>query len=130
MARAYSQDLRDRAIHAALAGTPARQVAARFGIGGATAIVWVRRAWAGERSARKQGQPRRCKLDAPHDYLRGLIDATPDLTISELEERLLQDRGVSAARETLWTLRDRCVLTYNKRRDELGADLPAGVRRL
>lgn len=33
MARAYSQDLRDRAIDAALAGLPARHAAARFGIG-------------------------------------------------------------------------------------------------
>ena len=33
MARAYSQDLRDRVIDAALAGAPARHVAMRFGIG-------------------------------------------------------------------------------------------------
>jgi hypothetical protein len=43
MARAYSQDLRDRVIDA---------------------IVWVRRArQTGARGARKQGQPKRCKLD-------------------------------------------------------------------
>ena len=80
MARAYSQDLRDRVIDAALAGAPARQAAARFGIGDATAIVWVRRArQSGERTARKQGQPRRCKLDPYRDYILGLIMATPDL---------------------------------------------------
>ena len=44
MARAYSQDLRDRVIDAALSGTPARRAAARFGVGDATAVVWVRRA--------------------------------------------------------------------------------------
>jgi len=33
MARAYSQDLRDRVIDAALAGLPARHAAARVGIG-------------------------------------------------------------------------------------------------
>jgi hypothetical protein len=44
MARAYSQDLRDRVIDAALSGASARRAAARFGIGEATAIVWVRRA--------------------------------------------------------------------------------------
>ena len=43
MARAYSQDLRDRVIDAALGGMPARRVAAQFEIGVATAIVWVRR---------------------------------------------------------------------------------------
>jgi transposase len=58
MARAYSQDLRDRVIDAALAGAPARQAAARFGIGDATAIVWVRRARRnGERTAPSRGSP-------------------------------------------------------------------------
>jgi len=66
MARAYSQDLRDRVIDAALKGLSARQAAARFGVGDATAIAWVRRArQSGERGARKQGQPKRCKLDPP-----------------------------------------------------------------
>ena len=54
MARAYSQDLRDRVIDAALAGLPARQAAVRFGVGIATAIVWVGRALhSGERTARR-----------------------------------------------------------------------------
>ena len=60
MARAYSQDLRDRVIDAALGGMPARRAAAQFEIGVATAIVWVRRVRAsGERMARRQGQPRK-----------------------------------------------------------------------
>lgn len=115
MARAYSQDLRDRVIDAALSGSSARQAAARFGIGDATAIVWVRRARVnGERGARKQGQPRRSKLDPHRDYLLGLIAQTPDLTISELLERLLADRGLRASRATLWTFLDRCGLTFKK----------------
>ena len=115
MARAYSQDLRDRVIDAALAGTSARQVAARFGIGEAKAIVWVRRMReSGERGARKQGQPRRRKLDAHRGYLLGLIGQTPDLTISELLERLMADRGVRACRATLWNFLDRCGLTFKK----------------
>lgn len=115
MARAYSQDLRDRVIEAALSGTPARQAASRFGIGDATAIVWVRRAReSGERGARKQGQPRRSKLDPHRDYLLALIAETPDLTISELLERLLGDQSVRASRATLWTFLDRCGLTFKK----------------
>lgn len=116
MARAYSQDLRDRVIEAALAGVSARGAAERFGIGEATAILWVRRArQTGEREARKQGQPRRSKLDAHRDYLLATIDATPDLTISELLERLLNERGMKASRALLWTFLDRCGLTFKKR---------------
>jgi transposase len=117
MARAYSQDLRDRVIDAALAGVSARSAAERFGIGLATAIVWVRRArQTGERKARKQGQPRRSKLDPHRDYLLGLIEATPDMTINELLDRLLAECGVKASRALLWTFLDRLGLTFKKDR--------------
>jgi len=116
MARAYSQDLRDRVIDAAFAGLSARGAAERFGVGEATAILWVRRArLTGERKARKQGQPRRCKLDPHRDYLLERIAATPDLTISELLALLWTERGVKASRALLWGFLDRCGLTFKKR---------------
>ena len=115
MARAYSQDLRDRVIGAALSGTPARKAAARFGIGVATAIVWVRRAReTGERTARRQGQPRRSKLDPHREFLLGLIAGTPDMTLVEMQERLRDEQGVSASIGTIWTFLDRCDLTVKK----------------
>src|SRR3954452_10492093 len=99
MARAYSQDLRDRVIDAGLAGLPARRAAAQFRVGIATAIVWVGRARrSGERTARRQGQPRRSKLDAHRAFLFGLIEATPDITLLEMQvemqERLAAERGI------------------------------------
>jgi transposase len=116
MARAYSQDLRDRVINAALAGLPARQAAARFGIGIATAIVWVRRArQSGERRARRQGQPRRSKLDPHREFLLGLIEATSDITIVEMQERLAAERGLRASVGIIWTFLDRCGMTVKKR---------------
>ncbi len=112
MARAYGQDLRDRVIGS---GTSARSAAERFGVGIATAIVWVRRARAGERSARKQGQPKRSKLDPHREYLLGLIEAEPDITIGEMQERLRSEAGVSASVGTIWTFLDRAGLTFKKR---------------
>ena len=112
MARAYSQDLRDRVIEA---GTSARQAAERFGVGIATAIVWTRRAREGERSARKQGQPKRSKLDPHRDYLLGLIEAEPDITLAEMRARLAAEAGVSASVGTIWTFLDRAGLTFKKR---------------
>ena len=112
MARAYSQDLRDRVIDS---GSSARAAAGRFGIGIATAIVWARRSREGERSARKQGQPKRSKLDPHRDYLLGLIEAEPDVTIAEMQERLLSETGVSASVGTIWTFLDRAGLTFKKR---------------
>ena len=72
MSRAYSADLRERVLAAVAAGQSARGAAARFGIGPATGIRWVRR-WreAGERTARKQGHPPGSKLEAHVPYLLG-----------------------------------------------------------
>lgn len=112
MARAYGQDLRDRVIDA---GTSARQAAERFGVGIATAIVWTRRAREGERCARKQGQPKRSKLDPHRDFLLGLIEAEPDVTIAEMQERLRTEAGISASVGTIWTFLDRAGLTFKKR---------------
>jgi transposase len=115
MARAYSQDLRDRVIDAALGGLPARRAAAQFRIGLATAIRWVRRArQTGDRTAGRQGQPRRSKLDPHRGYIVGLIEAEPDITISEMLDKLASDRDVRAARATLWVFLDRCGLTFKK----------------
>jgi transposase len=116
MARAYSQDLRDRVIDAAQSGMPARQAAAWFKIGISTAVVWVGRMRdSGERSARRQGRPRGSKLDAHRDFLCRLVKATPDLTIEEIQQRLLEDRGLTASTGTIWTVLDRCDLTFKKK---------------
>ena len=113
MGRAYSQDLRDRVIDA---GTSARAAADRLGIGVATAIVWTRRAReTGDRSARKQGQPKRSKLDPHRAFLLGLIEAEPDVTIVEMQERLRTEAGVEASVGTIWTFLDRNGLTFKKR---------------
>lgn len=104
-----------RVIDAALSGTPARQAAARFEVGIATAIRWVRQAReTGDRRPGRQGQPRRSKLDPHGDYILGLVTATPDMTISEMLERLALERGVAASRATLWTFLDRAGLTFKK----------------
>jgi len=117
MARAYSQDLRDRVIDAALAGLPARQAAVRFGVGIANAIVWVRRArQTGERTARPQGQPRRSKLDPHRAFVLGLIEAKDDISLVEMQERLERERGLRASVGTIWTFLDRAGLTFKKSR--------------
>ena len=112
MARAYSQDLRDRVIDAGMSG---RQAAARFGIGLATAIVWMRRAHEGERTPRRQGQPKRSKLDPHRRFMLGLVEAEPDMTIAEIQERLRQETGIVASTGTIWTFLDRNGLTFKKR---------------
>jgi transposase len=116
MGRAYSADLRGRVIDAVDAGSSARAAAARFGVGVATAIRWVRRyRETGERAARRQGHPVRSKLDPHEAFLLDLIDETVDITLAEMRKRLETERGVRAGTGTLWRFFHRRGVTVKKR---------------
>src|SRR3954469_24944963 len=96
MARAYSQDLRDRVIEARERGTSARKAAARFEVAASTAIKWLERLRdSGERSARRQGRRPGSKLDPHGDVLLGAVEAEPDSTLEEATPR----RGARRARQ-------------------------------
>ncbi len=117
MTRSLSADLRGRVIAAIEDGVSTREAARRFRIGISTAGSWYRRyRETGEVEARKQGQPSRSKLDPHVDYIVGLIEATPDITLAEIGERLVAERDVRAAPSTVWLLLDRRGITFKKRR--------------
>lgn len=117
MTRSLSADLRGRVIAAIEDGVSTRETARRFRIGISTAGSWYRRyRETGEVEARKQGQPSRSKLDPHVDYIVGLIEATPDITLAEIGERLVAERDVRAAPSTVWLLLDRRGITFKKRR--------------
>jgi transposase len=116
MARAYGQDLRERVVDAALSGLSARQAAERFGVGISTAIVWVRRARAGERTARRQGQPKGSKLDAYADYVLDLVAETPHISLKEMQARLAEEKSVSAGVGTIWRFFATRAITFKKNR--------------
>ena len=105
MSRAYSADLRERVLGAVAAGSSARAAAARFGIGVATAVRWVRR-WreTGERKAYRQGSPRRSRLDAHEAFLFGLVEERSDITLDEM-----------CARVTVWRFFSRRGWSFKKR---------------
>ncbi|MBS1078941.1 transposase, partial [Gluconobacter kondonii] len=82
MARALSDDLRERVLEAGVAGASARSIAARFGVGISTAIRWLRREReSGERTPRRQGKPRGSRLDAHEAFIAGMIEAQKDITL-------------------------------------------------
>ena len=133
MARAYSRDLRERVIGAALGGQSARQAAARYGGGISTAIVWVRRARdTGEMAARRQGQPKGSqpkgsKLEAHADFLLERIEASCPISLKEMQARLKEERGVTAGIGTLWRFFKARAITVKKNRPR-GRAGPAGRR--
>ena len=76
MARALSQDLRDRVVGAIEGGLSCRAAAARFGVGAATAIRWRQLALRhGRAVARKQGGDKRSgRIEAHADFLLALVE--------------------------------------------------------
>jgi transposase len=115
MCRAYSQDLRDRVLAMAASGASARQAAARFGVGVATAIVWVRREReTGNKSALPRGLSRGSKLDVYAQYILDLVAATPDITLKEIKALLLDSHGMSVAASTLCDFFEQRAMTFKK----------------
>jgi len=116
MARAYSQDLRERVIEAGTRGPSLRQAARRFGVAPSTAIGWVKRLFVeGEREARRQGRPRGSKLDPHRDFLLSRLADEPDMTLEKMQDLLREARGVRASLSTIWGLLDRADQSFKKK---------------
>ena len=129
MTQAYGQDLRERVLVEADRVGSARAAAARFGVGVSTAIEWVRRARDGERTARRQGQPKGSKLDAHAAYLLALVEETSDITLDEMRARLLAERGLSAGAGTLCRFFQQRAITFKKKRPRRRAGSGRRARR-
>ena len=111
MAKAYSQDLRDRILAAYDRGKLTRQIAESFDVSPAWARrVKQRRRESGVVSAKPMGGVRVVKIDL--ERLRQLVAQQPDATIKELCQRLACDCSESAVGMALVRLN----LTFKKRR--------------
>jgi transposase len=93
--RPYSDDLRARVIAAVTGGCSRHSAAERFSVSASSAIRWV--AWhdeTGSVSPRRRGGKSRSPLEPHASWLLDLIAKEADLTLAEIVQRLLQDRGV------------------------------------
>ncbi len=112
----YSEDIRIRVIRVVEGGVSSREAARRFEVSASSAIKWVQR-WrrTGVVKARPMGRKRGNILDVHADWLLALIEAEPDVTLSEVRERL-RDRGIVAAIGTIWTFFERRNVSFKKNR--------------
>ena len=116
MARALSQDLRDRVVTSIEDGLSCRAAAARFGVGVATAIRWrqlaLRHGWAV--AGKPGGDQRSSKTEAHADFICDLLAEQGDMTLAEIQVRLAE-RGTPVGIGTLWRFFDRRGITRKKR---------------
>ena len=115
---ALSDDLRTRVVESVLSGGLSRNVAARhFKVSVASAVRWVKQfETTGEISPKACGGDRRSsRIEAHHAYLMGLIRRTPDITLLEIEERLIKNCGERFSSSVLWRFFTRHGVTLKKR---------------
>ena len=116
MTRSLGVDLRLRVIEAVEEGVSAREAARRFRVGVSTAIGWHRRyRETGETRPRKRGQTSRSRLDPHEGFILALISERPDITLSEIGERLVDEHDVRVVPSTIWQFLDRRGVTFKKR---------------
>ena len=117
MAVAFSPDLRVRVIRAIEGGLSRTAAAQRFGVSPASAGRWLQiYQHTGRTQAQPRGGDRRShRLAAQADLLLGAIQRTPDLTLAELRQRLLTERGERFALSTLHAFYRRHRLPFKNR---------------
>ncbi len=116
MTRAYSNDLRERAVAAMRAGESCRAVAVRFGVAPSSVVKWTDRARrTGSVAPAKMGGYRRPILEPHRDWLLEQVRTCPHLTLAELQD-LLAERGVVVSHDTVWRFLRGSGLSFKKRR--------------
>ena len=118
MGQPLSEDLRIRVIRTIEGGQSRRAAAARFGVGVSSAIRWMSAYLAtGRTCAKPQGGDQRSeRIEAQADLLLNAIEQTPDITLEELRERLITERGETFAISTIHDFYRRHGVTFKKRR--------------
>lgn len=108
MGAAYSDDLRRKFLEAYQRGEGSLEVlAGRFGV----SLGWAEKIWRSLRRTGRMERPARSKpgpagkvTAAAGQDLRNWIRQQPDLTLAELQARLLEQRQLTISISRLWTV--------------------------
>jgi transposase len=103
MARYLSEDLRIRVIRAIEAGMSRNAAARLFGVSIASAVRWMDEYLrTGRMAPEPRGGDRRSgRIEAQADLLMQAVEDVPDITLAELRERLIAERGETFALSTI-----------------------------
>ena len=100
----------------------ARAAARQFVIGDSTAIRWAKR-WreTGSFEAKTNKGQSRSPLRKHEEWLLGLVRQEPDLTLEEIQRRLLAERQHKAGLGSVWRFFDRHGISFKKKPSRGGA---------
>ena len=116
MAKALSDDLRERVIGAIERGLSRRAAAERFGVSASSAVRWMAAYRScGTAQARPQcGDMRSGRIEAYADAILAAVRDKPDMTLVEAADWLLSEHGLSVAPSSMWRFFERHGLTFKK----------------
>lgn len=121
MPQPLSNDLRRRLVECVEEGHSRREAAARFKTAPSSAVNVVKR-WkeTGSLDPSPRGGFRHGKLRPHRDFILGIVEKRPDITMPELARELLAAKGVGIDPSNLSKFLIGCGLSYKKN--------PAGIR--
>jgi transposase len=112
-----SLDLRQRIVRAVDGGSSIREAARRFAVSPSAAIKLMQRVGrTGSAAPARYGGHRRPLLAPYETDLRGLIEASPDITLAELQAELERRFGIVAGLTTIHNTLRRLGLRHKKSR--------------
>jgi transposase len=120
MAKAYSDNFRERVIDAVEAGSSRREAAESFEVSASSAVRWLQR-WrrTGSATAKTSGGSTSV-LEAHSEWLLALIVGQPDITLDEVVIAL-NKRRIPSSRTAVWRFFDRHDITFKKKPARRGA---------
>lgn len=126
MVQYLSEDLRIRVIRAVEGGMSRNAAARHFGVSIASAVRWMDEYQrTGRTSPKPRGGDRRSgRIEAQHDFLMGAVAEVPDITLAELRDRLIEERGESFALSTIHEFFRRHDISFKKRRRTVSHFVP------
>ncbi len=113
MPKAYSEDMRSRVIALVEGGESRREAAEHYEVSASTAVKWVK---CFRETGRCRAKPRGgsvSPLEQHADFLLGLVDEQPDLTLDEVVS-VMRRHKIAGSRTAVWRFFQRHKITFKK----------------
>src|SRR6266568_879627 len=113
MPKAYSGEMRERVIAEVESGASRREAAEEFAVSASTAVIWVKCFRQTGRCAAKPRGGSISPLEKHADFLLGLIEKQPDLTLDEVVLAMRKHK-IPGGRTAVWRFFKRHKITFKK----------------
>ena len=128
MPKAYSGEMRERVIAEVESGASRREAAEEFAVSASTAVIWVKCFRQTGRCAAKPRGGSISPLEKHADFLLGLIEKQPDLTLDEVVLAMRKHK-IPGGRTAVWRFFKRHKITFKNAAEQERADVARARRR-